>query len=80
MFPTRRVCRYVPESARWLLTQGRKEEARQQLQRAARVNKRSLPTDALDKVTPTGRAKNSDAFLCSTSDGLLDLCDLRSFS
>lgn len=53
MFPTRRVSRYVPESARWLLTQGRKEEAIEQLQRAARVNKRSLPTDALDKVAPT---------------------------
>lgn len=80
MFPTRRAYRYVPESARWLLTQGRKEEAREQLQRAARVNKRSLPTDALDKVTPTGRAKNSDAFLCRTGDGLLNLCDSRSFS
>lgn len=46
--------RYIPESARWLVTQGRKDEARQLLQRAATVNKRSLPTDALDKVIPVG--------------------------
>lgn len=46
--------RYLPESARWLLTQGRREEARKQLQRAARVNGRSLPEDALDKVAPGG--------------------------
>lgn len=44
------VCRYIPESARWLLTQGRKEEARQLLQRAATTNDKLLPVDALDKV------------------------------
>lgn len=60
VFPTWRVYRYVPESARWLLTQGRKEEARQLLQRAATVNKRSLPMDMLDKVIPIGYAEYFD--------------------
>ncbi|XP_042366767.1 solute carrier family 22 member 13-like [Plectropomus leopardus] len=41
---------YLPESARWLMTQGRKEEALKELQRAARVNGRTIPEDLLDKV------------------------------
>lgn len=42
--------RYLPESARWLLAQGRKEEAQKELQRAARVNGRKLPDNFLEKV------------------------------
>ncbi|XP_012735594.2 solute carrier family 22 member 13 [Fundulus heteroclitus] len=42
---------FLPESSRWLMTQGRKEEALKELQRAAKVNKRSAPGDLLDKVT-----------------------------
>ncbi|TWW70931.1 Solute carrier family 22 member 13 [Takifugu flavidus] len=33
----------LPESARWLLTQGKKEAAQKELQRAARVNRREIP-------------------------------------
>ncbi|KAM4719090.1 solute carrier family 22 member 13-like [Anableps anableps] len=40
----------LPESSRWLMVQGRKEEALKELQRAAKVNKRSVPGDLLDKV------------------------------
>ncbi|KAF7213816.1 solute carrier family 22 member 13 isoform X1 [Nothobranchius furzeri] len=40
----------LPESARWLLTNGRKEAAQKELQRAARVNRRILPEGLLDKV------------------------------
>ena len=43
--------RFVPESARWLMTQGRKEEALKELKRAARVNGRTVPEDLLDKVS-----------------------------
>ena len=43
--------RFLPESARWLMTQGRKEEALKELQRAARVNGRTVPEDLLDKVS-----------------------------
>uniref|UniRef100_UPI0037E8AEE6 solute carrier family 22 member 13-like n=1 Tax=Semicossyphus pulcher TaxID=241346 RepID=UPI0037E8AEE6 len=42
---------FLPESARWLMTQGRKEEARKVLERAARVNKRKVPEDLHDKLT-----------------------------
>lgn len=44
------ACRFLPESARWLLTQRRMEEAERELQRAARVNGRMLTKDLLDKV------------------------------
>nr|XP_046228100.1 solute carrier family 22 member 13b [Scatophagus argus] len=40
----------LPESARWLVVQGRKEEAIKELQRAARVNGRTIPENLLDKL------------------------------
>ncbi|XP_075309214.1 solute carrier family 22 member 13-like [Odontesthes bonariensis] len=42
--------RFLTESARWLMTQGRMEEARKQLQCAARVNKKKVPEDLLKEV------------------------------
>nr|CBN81997.1 Solute carrier family 22 member 13 [Dicentrarchus labrax] len=45
---------FLPESARWLLAQGRKEEALKELRRAARVNGRMLPEDQLEKVEMEG--------------------------
>ncbi|XP_068160672.1 solute carrier family 22 member 13-like [Antennarius striatus] len=44
---------FLPESARWLLTQGRKEEALKLLQRAAQMNGRTIPEDNLDKLEIT---------------------------
>ncbi|XP_069015485.1 solute carrier family 22 member 13-like [Embiotoca jacksoni] len=41
---------FLPESPRWLVTQGRKEEAQRELRRAARVNGRNVPEDLLDKL------------------------------
>ncbi|XP_073344778.1 solute carrier family 22 member 13-like [Pagrus major] len=41
---------FLPESARWLITQGRKEEALRGVRRAARVNGRTVPEDLLDKL------------------------------
>uniref|UniRef100_A0A4W5PUZ2 Major facilitator superfamily (MFS) profile domain-containing protein n=1 Tax=Hucho hucho TaxID=62062 RepID=A0A4W5PUZ2_9TELE len=43
----------LPESARWLMTQGRQEEAHQEVRRAARVNGREVPEALLDKVSYT---------------------------
>lgn len=43
--------RFLPESARWLITQGRKEEALKELRRAARMNGRMVPEDLLEKVS-----------------------------
>uniref|UniRef100_H2V5V1 Solute carrier family 22 member 13b n=1 Tax=Takifugu rubripes TaxID=31033 RepID=H2V5V1_TAKRU len=40
----------LPESARWLLTEGKKEAAQKELQRAARVNGREIPETLLEKL------------------------------
>ncbi|XP_015255164.1 PREDICTED: solute carrier family 22 member 13-like [Cyprinodon variegatus] len=56
---------FLPESARWLMSQGRKEAALKELQRAARVNKRSVSGDLLDKVnmeTSPNRKNMMDIF------------------
>ncbi|CAN9506317.1 unnamed protein product [Ophioblennius macclurei] len=49
----------LPESARWLITQGRKEEAVKLIQRAAKVNGKRVPKDLLDELeieeTPKSR-------------------------
>ncbi|KAM9337189.1 solute carrier family 22 member 13-like [Symphorus nematophorus] len=45
---------FLPESARWLMTQGRKEEAQKELQRAARVNGKKVPDDLLEKLEVEG--------------------------
>lgn len=42
--------RALPESARWLLTRGRVEEAKQPIQRVASVNKRKLFPELLSQV------------------------------
>ncbi|XP_039900447.1 solute carrier family 22 member 13b [Simochromis diagramma] len=40
----------LPESARWLITQGRKKDAIKEIQRAAKVNKRKVSKDLLEKL------------------------------
>ena len=39
--------RFIPESVRWLLVNGRKDEAREILTNVARINKRDMPSDEL---------------------------------
>ncbi|XP_065336997.1 organic cation transporter protein-like isoform X1 [Cloeon dipterum] len=48
---------FVPESARWLLTKGREEEARQVLKNAAKENQVDLPDEMLDKFLNEGDEK-----------------------
>lgn len=43
--------RILPESARWLITQGRRKEAIKEIRKAAKINGRTVPEDLLDKVT-----------------------------
>uniref|UniRef100_A0A146ZN48 Solute carrier family 22 member 13 n=1 Tax=Fundulus heteroclitus TaxID=8078 RepID=A0A146ZN48_FUNHE len=47
----------LPESARWLITQGRKEEAIKEIRRAAKVNKRKVPEELLEKLEGEGANK-----------------------
>ncbi|XP_046955701.1 solute carrier family 22 member 13 isoform X1 [Lynx rufus] len=50
----------LPESARWLLTRGRVEEAKQVIQKAASVNRRKLSPELLSQLVPekTGPSGN----------------------
>nr|XP_057916244.1 solute carrier family 22 member 13b isoform X1 [Doryrhamphus excisus] len=45
----------LPESARWLITQGRKEAALKEVRRAAKVNGREVSQDLLDKLDVDGK-------------------------
>lgn len=45
--------RFVPESARWLITKGRHEEAKKIIFKAAKVNKVTLTDDMLDDLLNT---------------------------
>ncbi|XP_041670401.1 solute carrier family 22 member 13-like [Cheilinus undulatus] len=49
----------LPESARWLVTQGRKSEAMKEVRRAARVNGRTVPEDLLEKLEVDGTSKRN---------------------
>ena len=39
--------RFIPESVRWLLVNGRKDEAREILEKVAKVNKKEMPMEDL---------------------------------
>ncbi|CAB1422556.1 unnamed protein product [Pleuronectes platessa] len=50
----------LPESARWLLTQGRKKEAIKEIYRAAKVNGRKVPEDLVDRLEAAGTSKRGN--------------------
>ncbi|XP_066534116.1 solute carrier family 22 member 13b isoform X2 [Hoplias malabaricus] len=50
----------LPESARWLLTQGRQEEARKVILKAARVNGRKVPDSLLEKLEAETKAQTGN--------------------
>uniref|UniRef100_A0A8C6ZCY9 Solute carrier family 22 member 13-like n=1 Tax=Nothoprocta perdicaria TaxID=30464 RepID=A0A8C6ZCY9_NOTPE len=67
----------LPESARWLMTKGRVEEAKKILQKAASMNKRTIPPGLLEQVSPvTKPGSTMDLFrkkhLCKVT--LIMLC------
>ncbi|KAJ0059581.1 hypothetical protein NL108_001957, partial [Boleophthalmus pectinirostris] len=51
VLPVNYIHRVLPESARWLITQGKKEQAIKEIRKAAKVNKRKVPEELLEKVS-----------------------------
>ncbi|XP_006869208.1 PREDICTED: solute carrier family 22 member 13 [Chrysochloris asiatica] len=51
----------LPESARWLLIQGKIEEAKQVIQKAASVNKRKLSPEFLSQLVPESTGPSGNA-------------------
>ncbi|XP_077100713.1 solute carrier family 22 member 13b [Siphateles boraxobius] len=47
----------LPESARWLLTQGKQDRAKKEILKAARINGRKVPETLLDKMEAENTAK-----------------------
>ncbi|XP_077364407.1 solute carrier family 22 member 13-like isoform X2 [Festucalex cinctus] len=50
----------LPESARWLITQGRREEAGKEVRRAAKVNGREVSQKLLDKMEVDGTSNRGN--------------------
>ncbi|XP_059486702.1 organic cation transporter protein [Neocloeon triangulifer] len=63
---------FVPESARWLLTNNREAEARQVLKNAAKENNVDLPDEMLDKFLKEDTKKDGDE-TTGKKGSLLDL-------
>ncbi|XP_056104827.1 solute carrier family 22 member 13b [Rhinichthys klamathensis goyatoka] len=47
----------LPESARWLLTQGKQDRAKKEILKAARINGRKVPENLLDKMEAENTVK-----------------------
>uniref|UniRef100_A0A8D0G2Y1 Major facilitator superfamily (MFS) profile domain-containing protein n=1 Tax=Sphenodon punctatus TaxID=8508 RepID=A0A8D0G2Y1_SPHPU len=50
----------LPQSARWLVTKGRTEEAKNLLRKAASVNKRTVPEEMLDQLAAEKKVKSGN--------------------
>uniref|UniRef100_A0AAV2LA18 Major facilitator superfamily (MFS) profile domain-containing protein n=1 Tax=Knipowitschia caucasica TaxID=637954 RepID=A0AAV2LA18_KNICA len=50
----------IPESARWLITQGKKKQAISEIRKAAKVNKRKVPEELLEKLSAEAPGKRSN--------------------
>ncbi|TRY85535.1 hypothetical protein DNTS_033067 [Danionella cerebrum] len=50
----------LPESARWLLTQGKQEQAKKEILRAARINGRKVPENLVFKMETQNTAKTGN--------------------
>ncbi|XP_057657694.1 organic cation transporter protein [Diorhabda carinulata] len=51
---------FIPESARWLLTKNRTEEAKKLIQEAAKYNDVVIPDETLDQLLESAKSSNCD--------------------
>ncbi|XP_041095743.1 solute carrier family 22 member 13-like [Polyodon spathula] len=63
----------IPESARWLISTGKYEEAKQLILKVAAVNKRPVPSEAVDKIAENRSTGNG------TMVDLITTAELRKF-
>ncbi|XP_025024064.1 solute carrier family 22 member 13 isoform X2 [Python bivittatus] len=52
--------RVLPSSARWLITKGKIKEAKEILQKAASINKRTISEEVLNQLTPEEKVKSGN--------------------
>ncbi|GFS14262.1 organic cation transporter protein [Elysia marginata] len=62
---------FLPESPRWLLTQGRVQEAKAVLEKVAEANGKTLPTNVLEIMSKTEKDKEETP---KNEGGLLTIC------
>ncbi|XP_054452615.1 solute carrier family 22 member 13-like [Anoplopoma fimbria] len=71
---------WIPESARWLLGQGRTEEANNLIRRVAAINKKKIPENLLDKVTGEREVQSGGIKAMFTSKVLMKYLFIISFA
>ncbi|XP_040000341.1 solute carrier family 22 member 13-like [Xiphias gladius] len=71
---------WMPESARWLLGQGRTEEANKLICRVAAINKKKIPENLFDKVTGEQEIQSGGIKTIFTSTVLMKYLFIISFA
>lgn len=68
------ICfRFIPESARWLLTKGRQPEAKIIVLAAAKENKVDIPDDILNNLLAPTEGEQKEKESSTETPSLLDL-------
>lgn len=74
------LVRWIPESARWLLGQGRTKEAHKFIHRVAAINKKKIPGNLLEEVTGAQEVQSGGIKVIFTSTVLMKHFFIISFA